>query len=257
MKIQSLVIVALSLVMLSCSEGLLSDMLRVNTDPVVELPSVVSFEKEETIEISWNADSGADEYILFRAEDALLPVYEIIYQGTGLSLTDTDITGEHRYLYTLGKVRGTLLFGPSDPILGVGSNVIQDNLEENNVKEMAAKLVWDLDANLYFYRSNNGEEIEDYDWYFVTVPPRRKAMIIVTQSGIGSGADSWMEYYLEGHVTETIVNSNAIPIENYSYEEKTFYFLISPNSSEFIGDPTLGGGGLINYRVSLNSIQSL
>ena len=257
MKIQSLVIVALSLVMLSCSEGLLSDMLRVNTDPVVELPSVVSFEKEETIEISWNADSGADEYILFRAEDALLPVYEIIYQGTGLSLTDTDITGEHRYLYTLGKVRGTLLFGPSDPILGVGSNVIQDKLEGNNVKEMAAKLVWDLDANLYFYRSNNGEEIEDYDWYFVTVPPRRKTMIIVTQSGIGSGADSWMEYYLEGHVTETIVNSNAIPIENYSYEEKTFYFLISPNSSEFIGDPTLGGGGLINYRVSLNSIQSL
>lgn len=257
MKIQSLVIVVLSLVLLSCSEGLLSDMLRVNTDPVVELPSVVSFEKEETIEISWNADPGADEYILFRAEDVLLPVYEIIYQGTSLSLTDTDITGEHRYLYTLGKVRGTLLFGPSDPILGVGSNVIQDNLEGNNVKEMAAKLVWDLDANLYYYRSNNGEEIEDYDWYFVTVPPRRKAMIIVTQSGIGSGADSWMEYYLEGHVTETIVNSNAIPIENYSYEEKTFYFLISPNSSEFIGDPTLGGGGLINYRVSLNSIQSL
>ena len=82
-------------------------------------------------------------------------------------------------------------------------------------------------------------------------------MIVVTQDGLGSGADSWMEYYLEGHVTETIINSNAIPVENYSYDEKTFYFLISPKSSEFIGEPTLGGGGLINYRVSLNSIQSL
>ena len=257
MKIQFIVIFLFSLLLLSCSEGLLSDILRVNTDPVVEGPSVVSFEKEETIEITWNSDPGADEYILYRAEDALVPVYEILYQGTSLSLTDTDITGEHRYLYTLGKVRGTVLFGPFGPILGVGSNVIQDNLEGNNIKEKATTLVWDLDANLYYYRSNDGEEIEDFDWYSITVPPRRKAMIVVTQDGLGSGADSWMNYYLEGHVTETIINSNAIPVENYSYEKKTFNFLISPNSSEFIGDPTLGGGGLINYRVSLNSIQSL
>lgn len=257
MKIRPLIIVVFLLFTLSCSESLLNDMLRANRDPVVELPSVVSFEKEEIIEIRWNADPGAEEYILYRAEDTLTPVYEIVCQGTSLSLTDTDVTDEHRYLYTLGKVRGTELFGPSDPVLGVGSSVIQDNLERNNVKEAAAELVWDLDANLYYYRSNNGEEIEDYDWYFVTVPPRRKAMIIVTQSGMGSGADSWMEYYLEGHVTETIINSNAVSIENYSYDEKNFYFLISPNSSEFIGDPTLGGGGLINYRVSLNSIQSL
>jgi len=257
MKIQLLLITFFLLFILSCSEGLLNDMLRVITDPVVEEPCVVSFEKEETIEISWNADAGADEYILYRAEDALTPVYEILYQGTRLSLTDTDVTGEHRYLYTLGKVRGTVLFGPSDPTLGMGSKVIQDNLEGNNVKEKATTLVWDLDANLYYYRSNDGEEIEDFDWYLLTVPPRRKAMIIVTQDGLGSGADSWMNYYLEGHVTETIINSNAIPVENYSYDEKTFYFLISPKSSEFIGEPTLGGGGLINYRVSLNSIQSL
>ena len=257
MKIQFLVIIVFSLIMLSCSEGLLGNMLRVTTDPFVVEPDVVSFEKEETIKITWDADPGADEYILYKAEDALTPVYEILYQGTQLSLTDTDVTGEHRYLYTLGKVRGTVLFGPSDPTLGVGSNVIQDNLEGNNVKEKATTLVWDLDANLYYYRSNDGEEIEDLDWYSISVPPRRKAMIVVTQDGLGSGAESWMNYYLEGHVTVTLINSNAIPVENYSYEEKTFIFLISPNSSEFIGDPTLGGGGLINYRVSLNSIQSL
>jgi len=192
--------------------GLLGDILRVNTDPVVEVPSVTSFEKEETIEITWNADPGADEYILYRAEDAVIPVYKILYQGTSLSLTDTDVTGEHRYLYTLGKVRGTVLFGPSDPTLGVGSNVIQDNLEGNNIKEKATILVWDLDSNLYYYRSNDGEEIEDLDWYSIYVPPRRKAMIIVTQDGLGSGADSWMNYYLEGHVPETIVNSNAIRV---------------------------------------------
>ena len=177
MKIPSLVIIVLALPVLSCSEGLLGDMLRVRTDPVVEGPSVVSFGKEQTIEITWKADPGADEYILYKAEDALLPVYEILYQGTDLSLIDTDITAEHRYLYTLGKVRGTVLFGPSDPVMGVGSNVIQDDLEGNNVKEKAAKLVWDLNANLFYYRSNNGEKLEDLDWYSITVPPRRKAMI--------------------------------------------------------------------------------
>jgi len=257
MKVKCFAIIGISFLVLSCSEGLLSDMLRVNTDPVVEEPIVSSFEKEETIEIFWNTDPGADEYILYRAEDSLIPVYEILYQGTSCSLIDTDITGEHRYLYTLGKIRGTVLFGPSDPILGVGSNVIQDKLEGNNIKEKASPLVWDLDANLYYYRSYNDEEIEDMDWYSVSIPPRRKAMIVVTQEGLASGADSWMNFYLEGHVTETIVNSNAISVENYSYEETIFYFLFSPNSSEFIGDPTLGGGGLINYRVSLNSIQSL
>ncbi|MDA3940458.1 MAG: hypothetical protein PF693_14305 [Spirochaetia bacterium] len=257
MKIAFLVITVFSLLTLSCSEGFLSDMLRVITDPVVEEPTVFSFEKEETIEISWNTDPGVDKYILYRAEDTLIPIYEILYQGRELSLTDTEVTSEHRYLYKLGKLRGTMLFGPSEPILGVGSNVIQDNLERNNIKENATTLVWDLDANLYYYRSNTGEEIEDYDWYLISVPPRRKAMIVVTQDGLGTGDDSWMNYYLEGHVTEPIVNSNAIPVDNYSYTERTFFFLISPNTSEFIGDPTLGGGGLINYRVSLQSIQSL
>ncbi len=260
MKIQTLVIITLTYITLSCSEGFLVDMMRVIADPVIEDPSVVSFETEGTIYISWVEDPGADEYILYKAEDALTPVYEIIYQGTQLSLTDTDVTGEHRYLYTLSKVRGTSIFGSSDPVLGVGSLVIKDELEDNNTKGTATKLVWDLDANLYYYRSNDGVEIEDLDWYSITVPPRRKAIIVVTQSGLASGANSWMEYYLESNVHRTVVNNDFIPIENTSYDEKTFYFQISPDSSdptEFIGNPAIGGGGLINYKISLNSIQSL
>ncbi len=257
MKRKFLITGSVLLLLFSCTEGLLIDMERISSDPVVEVPRVVSFVEELTLEIAWDSDPGADKYILYKAEDALVPVYEILYQGTELSVTDTDITGEHRYLYALGKVRGTVLFGPSDPVLGIGSSVIRDSLEGNNTKDKATSLVWDLDANIYYYRSNDGEVIEDYDWYSISVPPRRKAMIIVTQNGLGSGSDSWMNYYLEGHVTETIVNSNAISVENYSYEEKPFYFLISPNSSEFIGNPALGGGGLINYRISLNSIESL
>jgi len=260
MKIYLLVIIVFSLIMLSCSEGLLGDMLRITTDPVVEEPSVISFKTEGTNYISWSEDPGADEYILYKAEDSATPIYVIIYQGSSLSYTDTAITDGHRYLYTLSKVRGTAIFGPSDPVLGVGSMVIKDELEDNNTKGTATTLVWDLDANIYYYRSNDGAVIEDFDWYSITVPPRRKAIIVVTQSGLASGANSWMEYYLESNVIKTVVNNDFIPIENTSYEEKTFYFQISPDSSdptEFIGNPAIGGGGLINYKISLNSIQSL
>jgi len=138
--------------------------------------------------------------------------------------------------------------------------VIKDELEANDTKGTATKLVWDLDSNLYYYRSNDGVEIIDYDWYSITVPPRRRAMIVITQSGLATGSDSWMECYLEGHVIAIVVNNNSIAIENTSYNEKTFYFQISPDSSdptEFIGNPAVGGGGFINYKISLNSIQSL
>jgi len=260
MKIQTLVIIVLSYIMLSCSEGLLVDMVRVISDPVIEDPSVVSFKTEGTIYISWAEDPGADKYILYKAEDTTTLVYTNIYQGSGLVFTDTDIADGHRYLYTLSKVRGTVLFGPSNPVLGIGSMVIKDELETNDTKEAATKLLWDLDSNLYYYRSNDGVEIIDYDWYSITIPPRRRAMIVITQSGLATGSDSWMEYYLEGHVIATIVNNNSIAVENTSYTEKTFYFQISPDSSdptEFIGNPAVGGGGLINYKISLNSIQSL
>ncbi len=258
MKIRSLVIIVISLIMLSCSEGLLGDMLRVITDPVVEVPSVTSFVKEETIEISWDDDPGADEYILFRAVDTAVPVYEIIYQGTNLSVIDTDVINGagNRYLFTLGKVRGTRLFGPSDPVLGVGSMVIQDELENNDTKVKSTKLIWDLDANLYYYLSYSGAEVEDYDWYNVTVPPRRQANIVITQENL-VGLNTWMYLSLEGHLPEIIANSTGIPLKNYSYEEKNFYFMISPIPAEFYADPPTAGGSLINYHIFVESITGL
>lgn len=256
MKIKSLIIVVFSVLILSCSEGLLSDMLRVITDPLVEDPAVVSFEKEETINIGWDLDPGADEYILYRAVDSLDPAYEIIYQGTDLFVVDTDVSNEGRYLYTLGKVRGTKLFGPSGAALGVGSMVIEDALEDNDTKETATGLIWDLDANLYYYLSYKGAELEDNDWYHVTVPPRRQANIVVTQENL-VGDNTWMYLSLEGHGPEPIANNLGIPLKNYSYEEKIFYFVISPIPAEFYADPPAAGGSLINYHIFVESITGL
>jgi len=256
MKILLLVIIILSLIMLSCSEGLLGDMLRVISDPVVVEPDVVSFEKEETIKITWDADPGADEYILYKAEDALFPDYKIIYQGSEVSVSDKDVGDENLYIYILGKVRGTKLFGPSDPVLGVGSTVLKDEHENNDKKENSTRLVWDLDANLYYYISHNLSEVKDYDWYNVTVPPNRQANIVLVQNDL-VGANTWMNFSLEYESPKPIKNNLAIPIQNKTLEEKIFSFLISPIPEDFYGDPPASSGSLINYHIFVESITGI
>ncbi len=253
----SAVVVAL---WVSCSDGLLGDMERVLKDPVVSPPKVASFENGNLLSVSWPKDPGADEYLLYRTPDTPVPVYSLVYRGTELSYKDTDVqtkgTGG-RYLYTLTKGRGTKLFGPSDPVLGVVSGVIPDSNEDNDTREKAAELVWDLQSNLYYYRSYSGEELVDHDWYRITVPPRRKAIVVITQSGLSGGESSWMSFALEEHLPQTVVSGNSIGINNYSYSEKVFYFLLSPRTAQFVNDPALGGGSFINYTLSLYEITGL
>lgn len=255
MKIQALVILVFLIFILSCSQGLIGDMLRVNKNPVVEKPSVVSFEKEETIKITWNADPGADEYVLYKAVDQAIPVYEILYQGSELNVVDTNAIEGNRYLYTLGKVRGTKLFGPSDPVLGIGSMVINDGLENNNSKNRATKLNLRFDANIYYYQSYSGAKLKDTDWYYVIVPPRKQARIVITynQSG-GIG----LYLYWEGHVVLPIVSTDGyLSVLNDTDKDASYYFQISPMTSTFISDPAAGGGNLVDYNIFLHSIITL
>lgn len=244
----------------SCSDGLLGDMERVLKDPVVSPPEVCSFENGNILTVAWAKDPGADEYLLYRTPDTPVPVYSLVYRGTELSYKDTDVQNEEtggRYLYTLTKARGTKLFGPSDPVLGVVSGVIPDSNEDNDTLEKATELVWDLQSNLYYYRSYSGEELIDHDWYSITVPPRRKAIVVITQNGLNGGESSWMSFALVENVPQTVVSGNSIAINNYAYSEKTFYFLVSPRPAKFINDPAQGGGSFINYTVSLNQITGL
>lgn len=240
----------------ACSEGLLSDLQRELKDPVVDSPVVVPFESESTIRLIWETDPGADEYILSRSADVPIPVYTVIYRGNALTYTDRETADQGRYLYTLTKVRGGKLFGPSDAVLGVVSGTILDSLENNNTKETAVHLEWDLQVNLYYYRSYNGEELIDDDWYSVAVPPRRKAFVIVTQENL-TGTDSWLTFYLEGHVPFSVISGDGIAVNNTSYQEQTFFFCVSPRAEKFVNDLTRGGGNFIDYTVSLSQITGL
>ena len=252
------VAILLSILLSSCSAGFLDQMGRVLADPSPSSPKVSSFVSEYRIDVTWDPDRAAEEYVLERADDSASPAWSAIYRGTTALFSDTTCEDQRRYLYRLNMVRGSRVFGPTAESFGIGSAACRDELEPNDQEESATALEYDRAANLYFYRACSGAVVQDVDWYAVNVPPRRTANIVVTQSGLAGGSvNTWMIFYLKGTVPVVIVNNSAIPITNPSYETKTFRFRISPNPAEFIADPSLAGGSFIDYTVSLFSITSM
>lgn len=262
MKRTGFILIALTtgFLLSSCGDGPLGEMSRTLGDPVLTLPAVASFVTENHIELSWPADAHADQYILQKALDAANPVYSIAYSGTGTHYNDVKCTDQGRYLYRLVKTRGDRSFGPWDAVMGVASAVCRDALEPNDIESEATALTSTLAANLYYYSSaaqQNGAPLvqQDVDWYSVSVPPHRQANIIVTQDGLSGGSvNTWMYFYQKGFNPVQIVNNQAIAVRNYSdTATQTFLFKIYPIPSFF---PANGGGSLITYTVSLNSITS-
>lgn len=239
----------------SCGNSFLDQMGRVLGDPSPREPRVTSFVTEHQIDVSWDPDRAADEYVLERAEDLMSPSFAVLYRGTATSWTDAHCCDQSRFLYRLSMTRGDRLFGPTVSVLGIGSAACRDELEPNDAESQATELEYDRAANLYYYRSFSGTEVEDADWYSVSVPPRRTATIVVTQEGLAGGmVTTCMYFYLKSTAPAAIINSAAIPIVNNSYKTKLFLFMISPNPQEFVSDPTLAGGSFITYSVSLVSI---
>lgn len=256
-----LILIALAVALSSsCGDGLLQEMGRALGDPVIAVPIASSFIREDHVEVSWDQDPNTDQYCLQRALDGAVPVYTEVYTGSGTSYTDANCTDQGRYLYRLVRTRGTRSFGPSDAVMGVASAVSRDTLEPNDSEGQVTTLTSTLAANLYFYTSvvqQNGAPLvtEDVDWYAVTVPPHRQANIVVTQDNLqGGSTNTWMYFYLKGSSRMQIVNNQAIVVTNYSDTAAvTFLFEISPIPASF---PANGGGSLITYKVSLNSITS-
>lgn len=245
-----------------CSQGLLGELDRVLRDPSVSAPRVSSLERECRVEVSWEADPGAEEYVLERAEDTAVGAYSEVYRGTRTSYTDSECEDQCRYLYRLSKTRGTRLFGPSDPVLGVASAVCRDELEPNDLEEQATALEYDRRANLFYYRATPSldfrAELQDVDWYAVDVPPRRVANLLVTQLGLAQGSQyTFMYFYLKGTTPIHVVNNDLIGIANSSYNSRRFLFKLYPDPDEFLPSASLGGGLIIDYTLSLYSIVSL
>jgi hypothetical protein len=254
-------IAAIAIGTTSCGPGLVSDLLRPAADPQVSPPETESFAIENAVDLSWKPDPAADSYILERARDTADPIFTAIYAGTGLSFTDTGGVSRERYLYRLGKIRGTRLFGPSEGALGVFGPVRKDEHEPNGDEASATALSFERDSNVYFYRSNSGAIIEDIDWYAIDVPSRSRTLIVITQTtGISQGdLYTLLDWYVPGETgNPAIVNdSSAREIINYDFKPKRKLIRISMNPSRCMADCTLEGGTMVNYVIKPVETRSL
>ena len=238
----------------SCGSGLLSDMSRTLDEPVICTPATSSFVHENSVDVSWPSDPGADRYVLERAADAHAPAFSVVYEGSSTSYRDVNCTDQGRYLYCLTKVRGTKSFGPSPAGLGIASAVCGDAQEPDNSEGLAKPLESRFAANLYYYstifQQNNAPLVEeDADWYTVTVPANSTANIVVTQTQPelqGGSSNTWMRFYLKGQFEEEIVDSHPIAVANYANARTAFLFKNLPIPSCF---PVNGGGSMINYEI--------
>ena len=239
-----------------CAEGLLDQMLRLDRDPEVRAPEVISFEEENLIGVRWKHDPAADSYILHRSLDGAVFNWERIYRGRALGYEDTDVPHGQRRFYRLSVSRGSKVFGPSAEVMGVGSNIRRDDHEPNDTREQATPLGADLSSTLWFFTANNGREISDTDWYRVRVPPRRQANIIVTDR-VNTARDKYILQYQDGSNVNEVVSGSAFALPNRDYREAEIMVRITPNPQTFYDNLGLAGGKTITYDISLHSITEL
>ena len=253
-------VVALAFV--SCSSGMYDSLSRTTDDPVTEKPTVTSFEVESAILVTWEKDEAADEYILERSDDLRTPVYQRIYAGTELVYTDTSLEEEGRYLYRIMKRRGEKTFSASAPVLGVCSSVCKDGDEPNGMRQNAIEIINDHNANMYFYKSNSGLRVSDDDWYCVTILPRMKALIKVTDLNAPYGIDAThFKVYKSALLDDDVVTGGFIEIENRKYVTETYYFKLFPNEEIYLRDgeglEIVAGGAIVPYTVALYGMVTI
>lgn len=248
-RIKAGLVVIVTLFCVSCSTGMYDSLSRTTDDPFTEKPAVRSFDVVNTILVSWSKDDAADEFILERSDDAIIPSYSVIYRGTNTSYTDTALVDKSRYLYRLRKTRGTKTFEPSVTAFGVASLVQRDALEPNDSKQNATYLKDTHDANMFFYRSYTGEELLDNDWFCVDIPANRKSLIAITDNDAVTGStETHYKVYINGSRTEDVKNGASFEIENNTLNDARYYFMVYPDDEKYVA-VSAAGGKIVSYKI--------
>jgi hypothetical protein len=234
-----------------CSQDMYDFMDRNINAPVVAEPKVECFKAECEIEVYWDKDDAADEYILYRDTNPIMGTFdEICYRGQDLHFKDTELEsdGGKLYYYKLAKRRAERVFDKSDFVLGVAHTKRRDAYEPNNTPETAAEFnVNAIDANIYYYRCDDNHKLEDVDWYWVMVEPHRQIIIRVwfPKGGELEPYDIYFEEF-EGHNSVFITGEeDNIYIRNYENEACIKSFCIRVNIIYF-NDV---GGKMGNYQI--------
>lgn len=251
---KNIILVLISfLFILSCSPGIYNEIVRPIADPEISLPSVDSFSANGIVEISWELDNLADEFILYRASDSAVLVFKEIYRGRDLTFVDTTGVLDSIYLYSLSKVRGDHVFEMSVPVAGLFTGNMGDSLENNNTEEESTLLNSEFIANLYDYQSIGGLEIADVDCYRIVLPGLDSVSITISQlnSGLVLGIDTSFLYTIDNSAVSVVLHNTEINLTNSMGTEKEFFIKLYPDQDDFLPVAGTAGGSFISYKISL------
>jgi uncharacterized protein YceK len=253
MKRNMLFLFMVCIILSSCAADLYTDIATNTVIPQVTAPAVQSFEEEHGIVVNWNIDAGAEKYIVYRDTSPTGSFSQKVYEGTATSYTDTAIQDEYYYYYKLAKVRGKQEFAKSDYVMGLSSGIKKDKYEANELSGCSATLEDITLANIFYYKDELDNEVEDRDWYCISVPARRSMKIVIDnlKNGLNGSdiAEDEIRFNVEEGALQAVYNNVYFWLDNYSYEPQTMRFQISVNKK-------LIGNKIVNYRVHIAEVVS-
>ena len=240
---------------LSCENAFYEIVMRTTADPFPDCPIAMSFELEHTVKLSWKSDSAADVYVLMRAEDSYSLIFEEVYRGRDCSYIDRDIGEMRRYKYRLDKIRGSRYFTGIESCLAACSNVRKDSCEDNNAEEKATFLESDYIANIPCFEFFDGQQLYDVDWYYVSVPPRMRAEVVVNQTDRNLSARADTDFYclIPGNTYSVVSNMVAFQLSNPTYETINIPFKRYPNLSTVFMSST-SKSAILTYTITLTQL---
>ena len=251
MKKLSFIFTALiALLTSSCSDNAFQEMLfRTTDDPFQDVAAADSLTLEHTVFLSWREDEGCDTFFLMRSYDQPNLDFTCVYEGTATEYVDADLPYGDRYVYRLDKTRGTKYFEGKSYAFGYSSDCRRDEWEDNDVEQKAVLLEHDLRCNLpcvqYITDSERGL---DCDWFYVKIPPRRMACIVVKQDDLSQGDSTNLMIQVSGETSSPILHGIEATIKNTTDETRTFCFKIFPKTTGLFGTELITD---IGYTVSL------
>ncbi|MBP3365480.1 MAG: hypothetical protein J6K96_00650 [Treponema sp.] len=254
-----LYLAAVSLLAASCSDNAFEELLfRTTNDPFSDTPFADSLSLEHTVYVSWSEDDACDSFRLMRSYDQSVLSFSCIYEGNQTEYTDTDMNSGDRYIYRLDKTRGEQYFEGSTYAYGYSSDCRKDAWECNDTEQDAIYLEHDLICNLPCVRYvTGGRQCIDCDWFYITVPPRRSAEIVISQSKLeneSAGAETDLRIQIPGSESSPVKQKTASVIKNTSHETKNFRFKIYPETTGLFSEDS--STAVIEYTVSLSKIYS-
>lgn len=248
---KTIIFLTITLLFMSCAADFYSALNRADYVPVTTKPVVKSFATENAMVICWEDDPGAHEYCLYK--DVTPGSFsKLIYRGSDLSFTDTNVDDNTFYYYKLAKIKGETEFDKSSYTCGVTGSIKTDKYEDNDNKDCALPIeLEDTYANIFYYTDLYGNTIVDRDWYYVEVDAGRTVNIqVFILDTNNSYIDDSLFFCIEGGVgeVEPIISGSEFPITNPTTTKKTYRFQI------FVNDDKMQPNKTTNYYIHFVSI---